>query len=158
MQGSSSATSCLSTNVTSISTAKTCPKFRVGVGRMSAQIIRLAAIEGRRAFVSAVKQLARMSCDHQVFVGWHNPDRYRRSWGRYKRAASGVCFLVERYSDPFCVRAHSRAYFGSILANAASEHQSIEASKRGNKRTQLPTDAIDEQINRLLRTRGTTGQ
>ena len=89
--------------------------------------------------MSAVKQPAGMSCDHQVFVGWHNPNGDWGSRRRYERAVSGICLLVERYSDPFCIRAHSRAYFSSILANAASEYQSIETSERGNKGAELPT-------------------
>ena len=56
------------------------------------------------------------------------------------------------------MRAHLGAYFRSILTNAASEYQNIEASERGDKGAELPTDAIDEQINRLLRSGRAAGQ
>ena len=42
------------------------------------------------------------------------------------------------------------ADLGRMLADASGEDERVETAERGRKRAQFPSDAIDEQINRLL--------
>src|SRR5271169_296253 len=104
--------------------------------------------ESSRRF--AIEQLPRMAGHHQILVSRYDPRRNARSGRRDARAACGICLRVERHPDPLCVIAYACPYLGGVLADAAGEDDSVETVKCGRKRTDLPSDPVNEQIDRVL--------
>ena len=98
----------------------------------------------------AIEQMARMPRDHQVLVGRYDPGRHGGAGARDPRATFGISLLVQGDAKPMRLPAGTRPYLGRVLADARSEDERIESAERCGERSELASDAVDEEVDRLF--------
>src|SRR5713226_4873717 len=98
----------------------------------------------------SIEQMARMPRDHQVLVGRYDPGRHGGAGARDPRATFGISLLVQGDAKPMRLPAGTRPYLGRVLADARSEDERIEPAERCGERSELASDAVDEEVDRLF--------
>ena len=91
-----------------------------------------------------------MARDHQRFVGWNDLHRDAASWRTEACSILGVSCRIEFHSQPGGSVTDSLAYPYAVLADTGREYQGIQPAEGGGKRAELPTDAINEQLDGKL--------
>src|SRR5215217_7181510 len=98
--------------------------------------------------VGFTQQVAHRTRDHQFLVGRDDPSG-RAGPARNPGSPARVRDLVELKSSPCAATQNLRACRGVILADATGEDESVDAPEGSDERPHLPSDAVDEQVDRL---------
>src|SRR4029453_6751989 len=103
---------------------------------------------GRELAVGCTQQVAYRTRDHQFLVGRDDPSG-RAGPARNPGSPARVRDLVKRKSSPCGATQNLRACCGVILADATGEDESVDTLKGSDERPHFPSDAVDEQVDRL---------
>src|SRR5271163_3121394 len=97
-----------------------------------------------------IEQPARMPGDHQVFVGGYDPCRHTGAGIRYAGGPSVIGRLVQYDAKPPRGPAGARPDLERMLADARGKYQRVEPAERRSKRSELASDAVDEEVDGLF--------
>src|SRR3954451_24775304 len=98
--------------------------------------------------VGFTQQVAHRTRDHHFFIGRDDPGG-RAGPARNPGSPARVRDLVELKSGPYGGPQNLRACRGVVLADAPREDESVDALKGSDERPHLPSEAVDEQVDRL---------
>ena len=86
---------------------------------------------------------------HPFFIGWDDQHVDTAGSRTDVQIVAGIRFRIEQDAEPLGLQADAAPNLGSVLADAAGEHQCIETSGRSSQRTEFAGDAVAEQVDGL---------
>src|SRR5262245_52911126 len=98
----------------------------------------------------------RVARNHQFLVRRDDPYRYGTVGGADSRPPAEIGGRIEASAQPSPIFADARPDGSSVLADTGREHEDVEAAQRGRERTEVTTDPIHEEIDRVGRLAGGT--
>src|SRR5262245_22098496 len=90
------------------------------------------------------KQSAGVQGDHQLFIRGDNPGADAAVRTADARAAAVIGRRIQLQPEPGSITADTAPDGGGILADAAGEHEGVEAAECRGQRPQFAADAVEE--------------